>query len=439
MEKALKVNDQDIERGFREQLSTKVCSTVVGLWFLVAEHLRLGSWDMVKAYTGGHDRSLAPRIGMQVVNESSICKNRIRKKNYITHQGFELLNGLGFLATDEQVHKTLSAKTVAQAKSLQEELALIRANRGHFENGPIAIDPHRITSTTKRRMPEKKKHPHEPSRKMLQTFFALETGSQQPIGFGMGSPGANTTNATKGLLQMVEKSNPGALVLCDKEHFTKELAAYIKNRTSFDFLMPAIASERVKKMEQAIAFKPLWAGYAIGETTFQFTGGKGTYRLIVQREGEVEGQYVYKSFLTSSDKPPAELLCQEYGKRWNIEDFFNFDGAMGFDRASTFNQNIRYGKMSLSLLAQAANHQLRQKLPAPYNRWDASHLSEALLQKIDGDIRVKGDTIVVTCYGAPEEFKLNHYYENLPDKLMKEGIDPRIPWMHDFKLDFKFR
>jgi hypothetical protein len=416
-----------------------VCSTVAGLWFLVAEHLRLGSWDMVKAYTGGHDASLAPRIGMQLVNESSLCSTRVRKKNYITHQGFELLNGLGFLVTDEQVHKTLSATTVSQAKDLQKELALIRANRGHFENGSIAIDPHRITSTTKRRMPEKKKHPHEPSRKMLQTFFALETGSQQPIGFGMGSSGANTTRATKDLLRMAEKSHPGALVLCDKEHFTKELAAYIENKTSFDFLMPAIASERIKKIEHSIDFKPLWAGYAIGETTFQFAGDKNTHRLIVQREGEVEHQYVYKSFLTSSDTPPVKLLSQEYDKRWNIEDFFNFDGAMGFDRASTFNQNIRYGKMSLSLLAQAANHQLRQKLPAPYDRWNATHLSEALLQKIDGDIRVKGDTIVVTCYGAPEEFNLNQHYENLPDKLIKEGIDPRIPWMYNFKLDFKFR
>ena len=46
------------------------------------------------------------------------------------------------------------------------------------------------------------------------------------------------------------------------------------------------------------------------------------------------------------------LLTEAYPERWSIEEFFNFDGAMGFDRASTFNLNIRYGKMSLALLAK---------------------------------------------------------------------------------------
>lgn len=406
---------------------------------MAAEHLRLGSWDIIKAYTGGSDTSLEPRIGMQVVNEAAICKDRIRKKNYITHQGFELLNGLGFLVTDQQVHKLLSTKTISQARSLQEELSMIRYNWGHFKNDCIAIDPHRILTTSKRIMPAKKKHPHEASRKMLQTFFALECGGEQPICFGMGSTGVNTTKATKGLLRMLEKTNPCALILGDKEHFTKELTAHIKNKTKFDFLIPTITSDRIRKIQRSLEFSPLWAGYAIAETEFSFKNDNNKHRLIVQREGEIESQYVYKSFLTSSNRSADQLLCQDYKKRWSIEDFFNFDGMMGFDRASTLNQNIRYGKMTLSLLAQAANHQLRQKLPAPYNRWNALHLNEALLQRIDGDIRVKDDTIIVTCYDFPEEFKLRQHYQNLPNKLIKEDIDPRIPWMYNFKLDFRFR
>ncbi|OYT12181.1 MAG: hypothetical protein B6I19_10195, partial [Bacteroidetes bacterium 4572_114] len=93
--------------------------TLVGLWFLVAEHLRLGSWDLIKGYTGGGDASIGPRIAMQIVNESSLCKNRARKRNYIAHQGFELLNGLGFLSTDEHVRGLLSRQTVSGAQSLQ--------------------------------------------------------------------------------------------------------------------------------------------------------------------------------------------------------------------------------------------------------------------------------------------------------------------------------
>jgi len=411
----------------------------VGLWFLVAEHLRLGSWDLIKGYTGCDDADIEPRIAMQVVSEAAICKNRVRRNNYISHQGFELLNGLGFLATDEQVHELLNKHTIQQAQSLQQTIALIRSNTGHYSGQTIAIDPHRIVSASKRIMPKKKKQPTEPSRKMLQTFFALNTQTGQPIGCGIGSPGANTTQATLELLNMVKTVNRNALILADKEHFTENLFRSIDQDTDFEFLVPAISSEKIRNIERSLTYQRQWAGYSTAETNFNFAGNKEKYRLICQREGETERDYFYKSFLTLSNKPATVLLSEKYMERWSIEDFFNFDGAMGFDRASTFNLNIRYGKMSLALLAQAATYELRKKLPHPYNRWNSSHLADALLTKIDGDIRVRDDTIIVTCYNAPEELNLQNNYQGLTEKLMAEGVNPKVPWLYDFKLDFRFK
>lgn len=407
---------------------------------MVAEHLRLGSWDLIKGYTGGIDTDIEPRIAMQITNEAAICKNRVRKKNYISHQGFELLNGLSFLASDEEVHKFLDKHTVYEAQSLQESLSLIRSNNGHYKGEIIAIDPHRIISTSKRVMPKKKKQPKEPSRKMLQTFFALDTGTGQPIGCGIGTPGVNTTKATIDLLNMVNMiNNKKAMILADKEHFTQNLISDIKHKDQFELLVPVLSTTRIQKIERSLTYKSQWAGYAIDETTFKFRGSKEEYRLIVQREGEIESQYKYKSFLTLSDKPAVTLLSETYGERWSIEDFFNFDGAMGFDRASTFNLNIRYGKISLALLSQAATYQFRQKLPKPYDRWNASHLADAVFSKIDGDIRVKNDTIIVTCYNVPKELNLQNHYKNLPEKLEAEGIDSRVPWLYNFKVDFRFK
>jgi hypothetical protein len=401
--------------------------------------LRLGSWDLIKGYTGCADADIVPRIAMQVVNEAALCSNRIRKGNYITHQGFEQLNGLGFLATDQQVHDLLDKHTVGEAQSLQESLALIRSNNGHYQGGLIAIGPHRIKSASQRIMPKKKKQPQGPSWKMLQTFFAVDARTGQPIGCGIGSPGANTARATTGLLGMSALVSKDALILADKEHFTANLVQYIDQDTDFEFLVPAITTEKIRKIERAQTYQREWAGYAIAETTFSFSGRKEKYRLVSQREGETTTDYVYKSFLSLSNKPATVLLGEMYRERWSVEDFFNFDGAMGFDRASTFNLNIRYGKMSLALLAQAATFQLRQKLPKPYNRWNSSHLADAVLNKIDGDIRLKGDTIIVTCYNAPKELNLQNNYQGLPAKLISEGIDPKIPWLYGYKLDFRFK
>jgi hypothetical protein len=412
---------------------------LVGLWFLAAEHMRMGTWDLIKGYTECSDADIEPRIAMQIVNESALCSNRIRKSNYITHQGFELLNGLGFLVTDEQVHDLLDKHTVNQAQSLQETLAVIRSNRNHYKGDLIAIDPHRIVSASQRVMPKKKKHPEEPSRKMLQTFFALDTQSGQPIGCGIGSPGVNTSIATLDLLNMVSLVNKNALILADKEHFTEYLIQSICQKSDFEFLVPALSTERIQKIERSLTYQRKWSGYAIAESMFNFTRGKEKYRLLSQREGEVPGDYVYKSFLTLSGRPSTELLSELYHERWSIEDFFNFDGAMGFDRASTFNLNIRYGKMSLALLAQAATYEFRQKLPKPYNRWNSTHLADSVFTKIDGDIRTKDDTIIVTCYNALKELNLHKHYQNLPEKLASEGINPKVPWLYDFKLDFRFK
>jgi len=58
---------------------------------------------------------------------------------------------------------------------------------------------------------------------------------------------------------------------------------------------------------------------------------------------------------------------------------------------------------------------------------------------LNGDVRVVEDTILVTYYNAPDADKWAKHYENLPEKLIRENIDPRVPWLYDFKLDFRFK
>ena len=111
---------------------------------------------------------------------------------------------------------------------------------------------------------------------------------------------------------------------------------------------------------------------------------------------------------------------------------------MGLNRASTLNLNIRYGKLALDMMGQAATFGLCRQLKGTYKTWNAEHLSGEMLAWIDGDIRVKDDTIIVTFYGAPDHLDRSHY-TNLPSILKAENIDPRIPWLYNFKLDFRFK
>ena len=93
----------------------------------------------------------------------------------------------------------------------------------------------------------------------------------------------------------------------------------------------------------------------------------------------------------------------------------------------------------MSLFAQAAIHMMRQRLGAPIDTWDAEHLAKGLFKGLDGDIRVKDDTIIVTYYNASNVDLLKKHYENLPEKLQEEGLTSNIPWLYNYKIDFRFK
>lgn len=441
-EKALSVNNRSNERLVRQTLANKLSGTHLGLWLLVPEYLRTGAWDLLKGSFSPSDPSgMNARMALQMANEAAICQNRIRKKGSLCNQGFSLVNGLSFLASDKTVHEILDGNSVRAYQNLQATLMKLRDLAGHYNNNRlIALDPHRVKSTTRRRMPKKRKSPGRPATKMLQTFFALDALSGQPLGFTVGSSGKSTNAASMQLIKMIEQGGiDNTLFVADKEHFTQQIGDYFCHHPSSDIMMPAIESKRVAKMCKKLQYQPLWAGYAVGETSFNFRSNPNTLRLIVQREGEQSGKYRYKPFLTTSDKNPVELLTKSYPERWTIEEFFNFEGDMGWNRASTFNLNIRYGKQTLALLAQMATSQLKQKLSGPYRNWTAKHTAREVLTNMEGDIRVKGNTIIITYYRDHENLNLKKHFENLPKKLEQEGINPKIPWLFDFKLDFRFK
>ena len=93
----------------------------------------------------------------------------------------------------------------------------------------------------------------------------------------------------------------------------------------------------------------------------------------------------------------------------------------------------------MALLAQAVIHQLRKRLGTPVADWDSQHLANGLFRGIAGDIRVSEDTTLVAYSNAPPVEHLRAHYEGLPRRLEADGINPRIPWLYDFKLDCRFR
>jgi hypothetical protein len=417
----------------------------------VPEHLRLGTWDLLRTWSGHlADDALAPRLALHLVHEAALCRPSLRTDRSLRHKGFELANGLPFLPTDGALHDLLEAHTVAQAQQLQVALGTVRRASGHFSGRLLALDPHRLVSYSKRDMVQRRSATHQPPTKQAQTFFLLDAQTGQPVCLTTASSARCLTQASQELLQMAQQILPTntperPLVVADVEHFTVELLDHVRQHTPFDLLVPLRHTAAFQKHCLALpdsAFTRHWAGFAISSEEFPLrrsTLGEPCCRYI-QRTGEQPGAYHFKGFC--STRPRAQevaTLTADFPQRWHIEEFFRFDQHLGWNRAGTLNLHIRLGQMTMALVAQAVIHQLRQRLGSPFVQWDSVHLAHDLFSGLEGDLRVGKDTVLVTYYNAPEAEKWKAHFENLPQRLQAEGVDPRVPWLYYFKLDFRFK
>jgi hypothetical protein len=336
---------------------------------------------------------------------------------------------------------------VQDAQRLQVALGKLRRTRGHFCGKLLAIDPHRVRSHSRRRMRERtEKAGHKPI-KASQTFWALDAQTHQPVCFTTATAARSVVVATPELLDLAEEilqpEEGQTLVLADTEHFSSDLLSHVQRREGFDLLVPLPNQPAFRRRFQAIPpeqFVPRWAGLAIAKTADEMKYGKaGVWCQLVQRSGERPEEWQFKGFVCTRDRDEVEMLTQDFPKRWHVEEFFNANQALGWQRAGTMNLNIRYGQMTMALVAQAAIHQLRTRLGPPYCAWDANHLASDLFFALDADVRVFENTILVTYYNAPHADRLRAHYEHLPARLAEEGICPQIPWLYDYQLDFRFR
>jgi hypothetical protein len=431
----------------RQLLADKVTGNWAGIWLLVPELLRLGAWDLVCGWTGQSPERVGPRLALQLIHEAALCRTGVRHRRTLNQRIFELANGLPFLASDLAVHELLGARSVADSQHLQVALGQIRRASGHFQGRLLAIDPHRVRSFSKRHMRLHRDRDRRRPTKVAQTFFALDAETGQPLCFTTGTAACTAAAAAEDVLKLASDIlNPQAgqvLVLADSEHFTAELLDRVKTQTHFDLLVPMPRQRGLRAQLRALPpelFRPRWAGYATAKLAYTPQDSHaGPFYQYVQRQGERPEESDFNAFLGTRDGDEVEELVEDFPKRWHVEEFFNAHQPLGWNRAGTCNLNIRYGQMTMALIAQAAIDQLRKRLAPPTANWDAKHLATAYFTGLEGDVRLQDQTIIVTYYNLANADSLRAHYEDLPAKLRAEKIDPRVPWLYGFELDFRFR
>lgn len=166
------------------------------------EHLRLGSWDLLRSWSGLPSDRVEPRLALHLVNEAALCLCSYRQRRSLSQKGFELANGLPFVPTDQAIHALLQSHTVEQAQQLQIALGKLRRASKHFAGTLLALDPHRMLSYSQRQMRRHRFSAGQKPAKMAQTFFLLDCHTGQPVCFSLSSAAQSVTEASPPLLHV---------------------------------------------------------------------------------------------------------------------------------------------------------------------------------------------------------------------------------------------
>ena len=236
----------------RQMLADKVSGHLVGVWLLVAEELRLGTWDLLRAWTRRSTERIEPRLALQLVHEAALCTTGIRADRTLTHRGgFELAAGLPFVASDPTIHHLLAEHPVADSIALQVMLGKLRRARGDFCGKVLAVDPHRTRSYSNRHMRRHAHHAAERPTKMAQTFWLLDADTKQPVCFTTGTSSRTATHAMPSLLDIADEilgpRDAATLLLADTEHRGAELLDHVASRPGFDILVPMPHTKRLQR------------------------------------------------------------------------------------------------------------------------------------------------------------------------------------------------
>ena len=100
------------------------------------------------------------------------------------------------------IHNLLASHTVQEAQQLQIALGKLRRAGGHFDGTLLALDPHRMTSYSKRQMRRHRFHSEAKPAKMAQTFFLLDCHTGQPVCFSLSSSAQSVAQASPELMRV---------------------------------------------------------------------------------------------------------------------------------------------------------------------------------------------------------------------------------------------
>jgi hypothetical protein len=309
---------------------------------------------------------------------------------------------------------------------------------GHVTPGhPVNVDAHNIKTYSRKAMKHSFITQEDRYGKAVRTFYTQDQTSKKPLIALAAYSGTTVSQVTRRLAILTRAIlERDFLMVADKEWYCGQLIQDLHAQYGIAVLTPIKASPKRLVEFDAVPLEhydqTIWGNVAAVYTTMTDFDGPLWMLLKKQRNG------TYFALITPACSMTADTAMPTYTKRWRIENFFAENAFLGVNHLPSLNLNAIQTMLSLRLLAFHVMDNFRHDLGAAYQKKTPELIHREFVDGVQGRVQLRGNIIEVRIYGFEHEAAAAAILTNLDTKLEHAGVDPRIPWLGNYRLRFTF-
>ena len=362
----------------------------------------------------------------------------IRAVDSVSRADFGLLAGLPFLPAPSTQYRFIQNVPTQDSLRFQVALGQRLVELGQIRPGfPVNVDGHSIKTYSRKEMKLSFITKEDRYGKAIRTFYSQDQQSKKPLIALAAYSGTTVSQATHQLAHLTQELlGQSFLMVADKEWYCGQLIQELHQKFHITVLTPVKRSPKRMEEFQAIPldqYDPtVWGQIATLYTTMKDFQGPLTLLLKKNPNG------TYFALITPEPEMTPATAMPIYTKRWRIENFFSENHFGGIDRLPSLNLNAIQAMLSLRLLAFQAVDNFRHDLGPAYNTMTPELIHRHFIDGVQGRIQLRNDVIELSVYGFEHQAAVASLFTHLDHQLESTGVDPRIPWLGNRRLRFKF-
>lgn len=421
-------------------LKRGLTSTSVGGFFFIPYLLQLGAFDLIMSMGKPKPEGIPnENIAIGIVFESLFGYTKgIRSIDSVSRADFGLLEGLPFLPSPSTQYRYLQGISCKSALDFQVAMGRKLVDLDQVIAGfPVNIDGHSVSTYSRKEMKQSYITKEGRYGKAIRCFYTQDQNSKKPLIAMAAYSGTTVAQTTNKLAEMTRDIlNREFVLVADKEWFCGQLIQELHERYGISILVPVRRSENRTTEFDSIPLEKYHKS-ELGNIAAVYTSMKdfdGPLKMFLKKQPD--GKYF--ALITPEQEMVTSTAMPTYTKRWRIENYFKENDFLGINHLPSLNLNAIQAMLSLRLLAFNVLDNFRHDLGAEYSHKTPDLIYREFVDGVQGRVQLIGDRIIVNVYGFKHEHAVASIMTNLDAKLKKANVDPRIPWLGNRRLEFKF-